>query len=222
MCLRVLAQALSFRAEHDRQALLPHRLRQRPWGMAGQADAPEARLADLVQRAREIDDAHPGHRLQRAGGRARDGAGLGWRVSVLRHQPERVEGRGRAHDRAQIVRIGHLVEDHERSRVVAALLEEVGAPQLLQRLHLRHQSPMRRVGRDQAAGVGHVGIDHRQHRRQLQRGQRLARAPELPHGALRVGERGGNRVPAPEARPLARTLRRAMPPPSHPRYSPAS
>jgi hypothetical protein len=99
------------RAEYDREALRPHRIAQRLRRVAGQADAPEARLRHLVQRAGEVDDTDPRHGLERAGCRAGHRAAFRRGVAILRDEAERVEGSGRAQDRAQIVRVGDLVED---------------------------------------------------------------------------------------------------------------
>ena len=166
-------------AEHQRDAALrPIASASVSVGLAGQPDPPEARLGDFVERAGEVDDAHPGHDLQRARGGARERARFGRRVAVLRDDAERIERRRRAQDRADIVRIGHLIEHQQRPAVLRALLEQIAEPDILERLDLGDDALMRRVAGHQPAEIGDVGIDDREDRRQVERRQRLARAPD--------------------------------------------
>ena len=210
MRLGVLAHALALGAEHDADTLRAHHLRQRLGDVAGQADPPEPRLGDLVEGAGEIDDADPGHRLQRARRGARDGARFGGRVAVLGDEAERAERRRRAQDRADVVRIGDLVEHDQRARVVLALREEVGEPHVLERLDLGDDALVRGIGGDELSQVGDVGVGHRDLGGHVELRGGLPGQPQLAHGTLGIGERGGDRVAAPEARALRGAERGAV------------
>ena len=59
MLARVGPQARPFGAEHQRDARRAERVLELRVGVAGQADPPEAGLADLLERAGEVDDARP-------------------------------------------------------------------------------------------------------------------------------------------------------------------
>jgi hypothetical protein len=56
-------------------------------------------------------------------------------VPVLRDDAERIESGGRAQDRADVVRIGNLVEHNERALVILALDQQIGEPHFVERLH---------------------------------------------------------------------------------------
>ena len=141
----------------------PERFGERGLRLAGQADPPEARLGDLVERAGEVDHAHPGHGLERAAGGLGERAGFGRRVAVLGDDAERVERGGRAQDRADIVRIGDLVE-HQQRPAVLGLVEQVGEQHIGQLLDLGDDALVRRVARHQPAEVGDVGVGDREWR----------------------------------------------------------
>ncbi len=158
------------------------------------------RLGDFLERARQVDDPHPRHDFERARRRARDDAAFGWAVAVLRDDRRRIERRRRAQHRADIVRIGDLVEDNERTLAlrIHLFLQQVAEMDILERVDLDHQPLMRRVARDESREVGDVRIADRNHRRQVELAQCLARAPDALDVAFGVGERGENGVAAPE------------------------
>ena len=105
---------------------------------AVEADGQEAAVVQLGQRAREILHQHQRHKLQRAGGGFRQHAG-GLRA-VARRGDDRLhrEGRRRSHDRADIVRIGDLVE-HQHDAFLRQRLD---------------------IGRGQGIGLGQQALMH--------------------------------------------------------------
>src|SRR3546814_18550298 len=62
---------------------------------------------------------------------------------------------------------------------------------------------MRRVARDKTGEIGDVGIGDRHRRRQVELGQRLARAPDTLDAPVGVGERREHGVAAPATDPRA-------------------
>ena len=82
------------------------------------------------------------------------------RVPVLGDQAERVEGRRRAQDRADIVRIGDLVE-HDQGPPVLGPVEQIGEQDVVEPLDLGDHALVRRVARHQPAEIGDVGIGDR-------------------------------------------------------------
>ena len=74
-------------------------------------------------------------------------------MAVLGDDSDRSERRGRAQDRADIVRIGDLVE-HQQNGALAAPRQEFVEPDVLERLDLDHHALVRRVVRHQPAEVG--------------------------------------------------------------------
>ena len=78
--------------------------------LAVEANGHEAAVVQLVQRAGEILHGHQWHQLQRAGGRLRQHPGRFGAVTRRGDDGLDREGRRRAQDGADIVRIGDLVE----------------------------------------------------------------------------------------------------------------
>lgn len=119
-------------------------------------------------------------------------------MAILRDNRGRIEGRSRAHDGADIVRIGNLIEHHQRTGRVAAqyLVKE----DILQRIAIEHQSLMRRIARDQPGQVSRLGIFDREIGGQfaIKRGNAFAGCPKLAVVAIRVLECGFDRVAAPQ------------------------
>ena len=176
-----------------------------------------ARRANLVERARQIDDADPRHALQRARSGLGERPRFGRRVPVLRDQRGRPERRRAAQDRADVVGIGHLIEHEQRAVPHQGFVQ----PPLLERRAVEHQPLMRRAGGDEPVQIAPV----RQLDAQLigqpivERRPRLVRRPQNRSAPLGIGQRGLHRVPAPQPH-LARaraSARAALPPlaPAH-------
>ncbi len=208
MLLRPQPFALGPEHQRDARRVLERDV-ERVGRLAVERDAPVARLGDLVERAGEIDHAHPGHEFQRPGRRPRDYAGFGRGMAVLCDDAKRIERGGRAQDGADIVRIGDLIEHDDRPArgfVALAFLQQIAQPDVVERLDFRDNALVGRVARHHPAQVSHIGIDDGQDGRQLERGNGLARAPDLANHPVRVGERRGDGVAAikaGESRPWA-------------------
>ena len=56
------------------------------------------------------------------------------------------------------MRVGDLIEDHQRAAVSLAGTQDVAEIGVLQRLDLEHDPLVRRVGRDKPAEVGGVAV----------------------------------------------------------------
>ena len=205
MLAHILAHARALGAQHQRDALRAERVFEVGVGIAGQPDPPEAGLGDLFQRAGEVDDARPRHALESARCGLGEDAALGRRMAVLGDDPDRSEGRGRAQDRADIMRVGDLVED-EQHGAFRRVAEHVVEPDILERLDLDHHALVRRVVRHQPAEVGDVGEGHRNVLGELHEPRGFARRPGAKHLALGIVERRRDRVPAPEARAVGRAV----------------
>jgi hypothetical protein len=104
------------------------------------------------------------------------------------------------------VGVSHLVQHDQRTPVVTALFEQVAKPDILERIDLGHQPLVRCIAGHKPGEVSHLGKGDRDDGRNVERGKRLARRPELAHGAFRVGERGCHRMPPPETRAADRGL----------------
>jgi hypothetical protein len=115
-------------------------------------------------------------------------------VPVLSHNSHRIKGCRCPKYRADIVRIGDLVEDQQRSVIVIRQRECIGQPNLLQRRNLKHQALMRRVFRDETRQIVHFGILHRQAIRHDNLADFLPRAPQIDKAAFGIVERGINGV----------------------------
>jgi len=197
MCLGILAHALALGAEDERDPGRAERFGQGHIRLAGEADPPEAGGGHIVERAGEIDDADPGHGLERPRRRLGERSGFGRGVPVLRDHAQGVERRRGAQDRADIVRIGDLIEDEQRAMILR-LIEEVGEEKIFEPLDLDDDALVRRVARDEAAEIGDVGESERDGGVDLVAGGGLARREDPHHPPLRIGERGGDGVSAPE------------------------
>ena len=132
-------------------------------------------------------------------------------MAILGDDTKRIERRRRAQDRADIVRIGHLIEHQQRPPIVRALLQQIDQEDILQRIDLDDDALVRRVLRHQPPQIGRLGEGHRHLRREgPERLRRLARRPDAADRPLGVGEGGGDGVPSPETGPVGRGLGRAM------------
>ena len=126
-------------------------------------------------------------------------------MTVLGDNAERAERGRRAQDRADIVRIGDLVE-HEQNRPFARALEHIVEPHFLERLGFDHHALVRRVVGNQSAEICDFGERNRQVRGKLHERCRLARRPRAQHPAVGVVERGRDRMTAPETRPVCGSM----------------
>jgi hypothetical protein len=137
-------------------------------------------------------------------------------MTILGDQRGHVERRARTQDRADIVRVGHLVENHQRASL--GLFEHFIERHIVERGAFEHETLMGRIARHEARQIDRLGIFHRQFTRQfsimvIEHGlNRLARAPQLLGGAVGVGEGGLDRVAAPEPHGPGRTAARPAPP----------
>ena len=122
-------------------------------------------------------------------------------MAVLGDDADRAERGGRAQDRADIVRVGDLVE-HQQDRALRRLVEQLVEPHVFERLDLDHHALVRRVVRHQPAEVGASASVTGNVLRELHERRGLARRPGAQHLALGIVERRGDRVLAPEARPV--------------------
>ena len=141
-------------------------------------------------------------------------------MAILRDNRGRVERRGRTQDGADIVRIGHLIEHHDRPVRLAQrdLVEE----HVLQGRAFEHQPLMRRILGDQPRQIGDIGIFDREALGQfaIEAGDAFASRPQLAVLALGVLERRLDRVTAPQAHLSGAGLARPAPALHPPRASP--
>ena len=122
-------------------------------------------------------------------------------MAVLRDDTDGSECRRRTQDSANIMRVRHLVE-HEQDGPLGRLVEDVFKPDFFERLGFYNHALVRSIVRDEAAEVGDVGQRDGQLFGEWQRRRRFSRSPGADYLALRVVERGGHRMPTPEARTL--------------------
>jgi len=120
---------------------------------------------------------------------------------VLGDDADRAERGGGAEDRADIVRVGNLIE-HQQDGTFGGLGQQVAEPQIVERLDLDHHALVRRVGRDHAAEVGAFGPHHHQILGEVHQCRGLKRGPRFQHPAIGIVERRRNRMLAPETRPV--------------------
>ncbi len=194
-----------FGAQHKRDARRPERLFEIHLRFAGKPDAPEAGFADLLERAREVDHPRPRHALQRARRRFGERAAFGRRMAVLGDDPDGSERRRRAQDRADIVRVGDLVENQEQG-ALAGVAEDIAKPDVFKRLDFDDHPLVRRIVRDQPAEVGHVGERYRNLLREAHEPGAFARRPGLEYAPQGIVERRGDRMLAPQARAVCRSV----------------
>ena len=207
----VVAQPFSLGAEHERDGACGQGLADGRFRLAGEAEAPVAGLGHFLERASEIDHAHPRHDLECARGRFGDHPTFGRGVAVLRDQRGGIERRGRAQDRADVVRIGHLVENHQGPRRIAG--EHLVEEQVRQGLAIEHEALVRRIARYHPGKVGHVGPFHRKIGRKfaIERGHALAGRPQLAVLAFGIHQRRFHGMASPQPHGPGRAPARAAP-----------
>ncbi len=111
---RQLAQTLAFSPEHERNAALERLLLQEVLRLVVETDGGEPQLLHRVDGAREVLLERDRHELERAGGRLRQRRIERRAVAARHHETAGSEHRARAQDGAHIVRVGDLIEHHER------------------------------------------------------------------------------------------------------------
>jgi len=206
MADRTLAQALALGAHDQGDIAAKIRLADRQIGRAVEPQPPIAQFGQFVQRPAEVGDPDPRQNFQRAGG------GFGERARFRRRMPfgtddgAGAEGGGGADDRADIMGIGHLVEDQRQMRFVPA------DPAAVRKVS-RRQGPgqqgdplMNAVIRQQV--FEHFGGDNFRFEGRLYRGDPADLRAILPeaslgqqqaaHGPFPVGEGGDHRMMAKE------------------------
>jgi hypothetical protein len=87
-------------------------------------------------------------------------------MTILCNDADRPERCRRTQDRADIVRVGHLVED-EKHCTVGSVRQQIIDPDFLERLNLDDDSLMRSVIRYEAAKIGSFGKRNRDLLREL-------------------------------------------------------
>ena len=124
-------------------------------GVAVQRHAPVAERRQLVEGAGEVDHLDHRHHVESARGRAGGHAAELGAAARRQHHRADLEGGGRAQDRADIVRIGHLIEQQHE---IAAGLGRAGPLELeprqrrgRERQPLMHRAPRRRGARSPRA-----------------------------------------------------------------------
>ena len=194
----VVAHAFTLGPEHQRHGSGRQGLSERGVSFTRQTNAPVSRFRQFLERAGQIHHAHPRNDFQRATRGFRHRARFRRGVTVLRDDRRGTERRGRAQDRADVVRVGHLVEHQHRPAVLA---DHVIEEYVLQRRAFEHQPLMRRIARDQPGEIVRIGILDGKIRRQfaVEGIDALTRRPQLAVLALGVLERRFDRVPPPQA-----------------------
>ena len=120
-------------------------------GLAVEADAGEAHLADLLQRAGEVLHLDPLDPVERAGGGLGEHAGLGGGVAAGGDDRVGGEGDGRAQDRADVVRVGDLVEDDDEPGIGERIERKRGQGRDLDRDALVHRLAAEQTVEERAA-----------------------------------------------------------------------
>src|SRR3546814_4206933 len=103
------------------------------------------------------------------------------------------------------MRIGDLIEDEVRT--ARTVFQHFLQPDILQRLHLKHQPLMRRVVGNQAAKPRGIGIIDLNAARQIEPRRRIMRGDQSPLDSVRIGERclnGGSEEHTSELQSLMR------------------
>ena len=103
------------------------------------------------------------------------------------------------------MRIGDLVEHQQHGRL-RSIGQQVVEPDLLERLDLDDHALVWRVARHKPAEIGDIRQGDGKILGKLHESRRVARRPRLGYLALGIIERGGDRMTAPEARPVRRSV----------------
>ncbi len=186
------AQAFAFGAQHQRHAAVGEDRAGQRLAAGIQADAPDIGGLQRDHRAGDVDRTQQRHGFQRARRGLGQSAGFLRRVAVLGDDGGGAERGGRAHDRADIARVGHLIQHDDRPGFSStdcrlgwrqrigqqrrALMHDVAAQQLIE-----------------PAAIDPLGR-HRPGRRQLLAERRLGflGQQQAAQTARRIGQRGGD------------------------------
>ncbi len=87
-------------------------------------------------------------------------------MTVLGDDPDRAERGRRAQDRADIMRVGDLVE-HQQDGASGGLAQQAVEPDIVERLDLDHHALVRRIVGNQPAKIGRLGERYGHIRRKL-------------------------------------------------------
>src|SRR5947209_1922179 len=132
MLAAVVPEARAFRAEHECYTRRAKRVLEIGVGFASEADAPKSSLADFVEGSGKIDHPRPRHSFERSR-RCLGQRSAFWRgVTVLGDDADRSEGRRRAQDRADVMRVGDLIE-HEQHRAFVRAGQDLVQPDFFER-----------------------------------------------------------------------------------------
>ncbi len=143
-----LAQAFAFGAEHEGKRAGEGRVLERAFGFFRETDAQDAAVAELGQRLGEVLDEHDGHEVERAARGLGEHARKRRAVALGQHEAGGAEGGRRAERRADIMRIGHLIE-HEQDAVGIDVVQA----DRRQGPHLQRHALMHRVGPEQPVEI---------------------------------------------------------------------
>lgn len=205
MFASVRPQSRSLGAQDQCDALRTERILELRVRVARKPDPPEAGRADFLKGPRKVDDPHPWDPLERSRGRLCNHSALGRRMAILGDDPDRSECGGGSQDRSDIVWIGDLIE-HQQYRAFGRLVKEAVEPGIVEWLDLDDHALVRSIVRDEAGKIVNVGECYGDVGRKLHEAGGFTRGPGAKHLALRVIERSGNGMLAPEPR----TVRRSM------------
>src|SRR4051812_24530604 len=195
---RQLTQAAPFRAEHQRERLAQLGRRKIDLAFAVEPDGEPAAVLHLGERAPKILHRHHSYEIERAGRRfCKHAGGLG-RMPRGRDDCLYAEGRRGAQDRADIVRIGDLVEK-ERGAFIGKVFEfERGKG-----LGFHKQAVMHGIRREPCRDrirPHDLGRDGKREALVGETARGVLGCDDLAHRAARIGECGGHGVPAVENR----------------------
>ncbi len=201
---RQAAQPGALGAQHQSDRAARIGLGQAAVGGAVEADAPEPGRLQPLERPAQVAGLQVGQVLEGPGGRLGQNAGFGGGVVARRDHRRGAERGGRTQDGADIVRVGHLVEqNHHRAPPGRAEgpLDGLLQPRLGQRLGQQGDALVHRTRRQEPGQlVAAHRLDGRPVRRAGgtqalgQRGLGLAGRQEAPAAARRIGQSRGHRV----------------------------
>jgi hypothetical protein len=126
-------------------------------------------------------------------------------VAVLGDDRERSESCGGPQDRADIVRVGDLIE-HQKDRTIGCGSKNVVEPDFLEWLGLHDHALVRRIARHKPPEIGDVRISDRNIAGEAHGFCRFACRPGADDGPLWIVESSGNRVAPPKTWALRRCV----------------
>ena len=117
-------------------------------------------------------------------------------MAVLGDDRGGIEGSRRPQYRADIMRIGDLIEQQQRS--IALLVQYLTEPDVGQGINIGDHALMRGIARNHPAEIRDIADYHGDIGRNFQRRQRLARDRNFLDHPIGIVERCLDRVPSPE------------------------